>query len=68
MTVNNFIYYVWDSEFKRVLQVHGCFINKDIKAYKNMANLHIDSKKEFLIVFIISVISSVSEKVFTSTS
>ncbi len=33
-----------------------------------MANLQIDSKKEFLIVFIISVISSVSEKVSTSTS
>ncbi len=32
-----------------------------------MINLQINSKKEFLIVFIISVISSVSEKVFTST-
>ena len=33
-----------------------------------MANLQIDSKKEFLIVFIISVISSVSEKVSTFIS
>jgi hypothetical protein len=33
-----------------------------------MTNLQIDSKKKFSIISVISVISSVSEKVFTSIS
>ncbi len=36
--------------------------------YKNMINLQINSKKEFSVVSVISVKSSVSEKVFTSMS
>ncbi len=66
-TVSNFIYCVWDSKFKRVLQVHNCFVNKSIKAYKNMTNLQIDSKRMFSVVSVISVVSFVSERVFTFT-
>jgi hypothetical protein len=33
-TVSDFIYCVWNFEFKRVLQVHNCFVNEDIKVYK----------------------------------
>jgi len=40
------IFRVWDSESKQVLESHNCFVDEDITAYENLANIEVHSKKK----------------------
>ncbi len=40
------IFCVWDSESEQVLESHNCFVNENITAYKNIANIEVHSKKK----------------------
>jgi len=40
------IFCVWDSESEQVLESHNCFVDEDITAYENLANIKVHSKKE----------------------
>jgi len=40
------IFYVWDSESEQVLESHNCFVDENITAYENLANIEVHSKKK----------------------
>jgi len=40
------IFCVWDSESEQVLESHNCFIDEDITAYENLANIEVHSKNK----------------------
>jgi hypothetical protein len=37
---------VWDSESEQVLESHNCFVDENITAYENIANIEVHSKKK----------------------
>jgi len=40
------IFCVWDFESEWVLEFHNCFVDEDITAYENLANIEVHSKKK----------------------
>jgi len=40
------IFHVWDSESEQVLESHNCFVNENITAYENLANIEVHSKRK----------------------
>jgi len=40
------IFHVEDSESEQVLESHNCFVDEDITAYENIANIKVHSKRE----------------------
>jgi len=40
------IFRVWDSESEQVLESHNCFVDENIIAYENLANIKVHSKKK----------------------
>jgi len=40
------IFRVWDSESEQVLESHNCFVDEDITAYENLANIEVHSKRK----------------------
>ncbi len=40
------IFHVWDSESEQVLESYNCFVDEDITAYENIANIKVHSKKK----------------------